>query len=218
MALELWRDLTNDWSHSLVVESYHVASHRFYFEYLIDDAGLVWFLNSGTIRLRPDSNPEATCLVWTGLDIPAELPSTSFANAISLSTRLATSAADMGYRGYINIDAIIAEGTNELIFNEVNARWGGCSVLHCVGERLLGRRYADNHVLSSVRNIQAPPLTEVLRILHEKNLQFMPDRKEGVLILACDEFLTNTMECLLIAPDFDRVRIIEQLLMEALPT
>jgi hypothetical protein len=218
MALELWKDLTNDWSHALVVESYHAAAHRFYFEYLIDEAGLVWFLNCGTIRLRVDSNPEATCLVWVGLDIPAKLPSTSFANAISLSTRFATTAAGMGYRGYINIDAIVAEGTNELIFNEVNARWGGCSVLHCVGERLLGPQYADNHVLSSVRNIQAPPLAEVLRILQGKNLQFMPDKKEGVLVLACDELLTNTMECLLIASDFDRVRIIEETLMDALPT
>ena len=152
IATDLWAQLTDPQSQFLVVESYHSASHRFYFEYWIDDNRSPLFLNSGTIRLRPDRKPNAKELVWIGLDIPAEIPSFSSANALTMSVQFAMLAAQIGYRGPINIDAIITD-SGELIFNESNARWGGGLVLHTLGERLLGKRYADNHVLSSLRDV-----------------------------------------------------------------
>jgi hypothetical protein len=214
IAADLWAQLTEPQSPSLVVESYHNASHRFYFEYWIDDHGSAVFLNSGTIRLRPDSDPNAKELVWVGLDIPAELPSFSSASALTLSMQFAKLAAQIGYRGPINIDAIVTS-SGDLIFNESNARWGGGLVLHTLGERLLGKQYANHHVLSSLRDVKSPPKTEVLDILREHSLLFNPESKEGVIVLAYGEFQKDTMECLLLGSSRPRVCEIEALLRAA---
>lgn len=184
LATEVWEALTDWWSHGLVVESYHGASHQFYVEYVIGDDGVPRFLDSGTIRLRPDSDPEAAELVWVGLDIPAELPPFLTAQALTFSTRLATPVAQLGYRGHLNIDAI-ATDTGEIVFNEVNARWGGSLVAHDICARLPGERYADRHVASTVRDVQPAPLDDVLRILREHGLHVDRATREGVLVLAC---------------------------------
>lgn len=214
IATELWKHLTDSQNQSLVVESYYSASHRFYFEYWIDDQGTPHFLNSGTIRYRPDSNPNAKELVWVGLDIPADLPPFSSANALTMSAQFAMRAAQIGYRGPINIDAILTD-SDEIIFNESNARWGGGLVLHMLGDRLLGKGYADQHVLSSLRDVKIPPKSEVLRVLQEYNLHFNPETKEGVLVLAYDTHEIDTMECLLIGASRSRVRQIETMLRKA---
>jgi hypothetical protein len=146
----------------------------FYLEYFISDDARPIFLNSGTIRLRPDSDPDAKELVWVGLEIPADIPNSSFRSALSAVTRFVKITAEIGYRGPLNIDAIVTEA-NELIFNEVNARWGGGSIMHALGERLLGSQYAKKYVLSSIRNLGAPPLEQVLHTLDEHNLLFSID-------------------------------------------
>ncbi|MGW1194279.1 preATP grasp domain-containing protein [Streptomyces sp. NPDC002536] len=215
LATEVWDALTDRWSHGLVVESYHGASHQFYIEYVIGDDGVPRFLDSGTIRLRPDSDPEAAELVWVGLDIPAELPPFLSAQALTFSTRLATLIAQLGYRGHLNIDAI-ATDTGDIVFNEVNARWGGGLVAHDICARLLGERYADGHVASTVRDVQPAPLDDVLCILREHGLHFDRATREGVLVLACDPLLGNSMECLVVGATRDRVREIEAQLRAAL--
>ena len=124
MAVDLWSEMTNSWCQTLVVESYYEASHIFYLEYSILDDGSPSFLNSGTIRLKSDSNPAAKELVWLGLEIPAEVPAFSFAKVLNYGVRFVEVAANIGYRGPLNIDVIVTD-TNQIIFNEVNARWGG---------------------------------------------------------------------------------------------
>ncbi|MFI6683218.1 peptide ligase PGM1-related protein [Streptomyces sp. NPDC050485] len=215
LAAEVWESLTDGLSHGLVVESYHTATHQFYLEYVIGGDGVPTFLNSGRIRVRPDSDPTSTELVWIGLDIPAELPPYLSANALNLSLRLATLVAEIGYRGHINIDAI-ATDTGELLFNEVNARWGGGLVAHNICERLIGERYADTHVISTLRDVPPASLSDVLRVLGERDLHFSRASQEGVLVLACDPLLTNNMECLVVGASRDRVREIEAKLREAM--
>ena len=75
LAVKVWGELTDRLNSTVVVESYHRAQERFYFEYLIDEHGQPHFLNSGTVRTRPDFDPLSRELVWIGLDIPAEIPS-----------------------------------------------------------------------------------------------------------------------------------------------
>jgi hypothetical protein len=87
--------------------------------------------------------------------------------------------------------------------------------MHALGERLLGSQYAKKYVLSSIRNLGAPPLEQVLHTLDEHNLLFSIDSREGVLVLASDELLTDSMECLLTGPSRARVREIELLLLDS---
>lgn len=207
-AASVWQSLNQPGNRSVVVESYHEATHRFYFEYVIDEAGRPVFLNSGTIRLRPDEDPAARELVWVGLDIPAELPAGAAGVALTHAARLAGRAGEIGYRGYINIDGVrTREG--DVIFNEANARWGGGLVLHAIADRLLGRSYADTHCLSSLRDVAAPNRSEAVRRLHRQGLNFSRPAKEGVLVLAADEARPGTAECLVLAGSRERCREIE---------
>lgn len=215
LADEVWAALADELSHGLVVESYHASTYQFYLEYVIGDDGVPAFLDSGEIRLRPDSDPESTELVWVGLDIPAALPPALSAEAMHQSLRLASLTAQIGYRGHINIDAI-ATVSGGLVFNEINARWGGGLVAHSICERLLGNGYADDHVAATLRDVPPAPLEAVLRTLREEQLHFSRDTSEGVLVLACDPLLINNMECLVVGATRDRVREIEARLRKAL--
>lgn len=208
MASSLWSELTDRWNQTIVVEVYYKAIQRFYLEFVIDRHGTAQFLSTGTIRLRPESEPDAKALVWAGLDIPADLPAHSLSDAISISCRFVTLAARLGYRGPLNIDAILTERSN-LLFNEVNARWGGGSVLHNIAERLLGSHYANEYIVSSLRNINAPSLQEVLEVLRTRKLHFNATSAEGVIVLASDQIATNTMECLIIGSSREHVREME---------
>ncbi|AKN70378.1 hypothetical protein QR97_11505 [Streptomyces sp. PBH53] len=212
---EVWAALADELSHGLVVESYHASAYQFYLEYVIGDDGVPRFLDSGEIRLRPDSDPESTELVWVGLDLPAALPPALTAEAMHQSLRLAELTARIGYRGHLNIDAI-ATASGDLVFNEINARWGGGLVAHDICERLIGRGYADHHAVATLRDVPPAPLDDVLRVLDEEQLRFSRDTREGVLVLACDPLLVNQMECLVVGASRDRVRETEARLRKAL--
>ncbi|MEU2358682.1 peptide ligase PGM1-related protein [Streptomyces misionensis] len=208
-AEKLWAELFQEQDPGLVVEVYHpVAQHMFYLEYLIDDSGAPRFLNSGTIRLVRAGTAAEPRLAWVGLELPAALPPHSLAHALTHATRFAMLAADIGYRGYLNIDAIVT-ASGELLFNEVNARWGGGLVLHTVASRLLGDDYANHWVASSLRDVRPMPLSAVSAAMREHSLEFTSERREGVVVLACDPTQTEALECLLIAPSVSRVRELE---------
>ncbi|MFI9721801.1 peptide ligase PGM1-related protein [Streptomyces sp. NPDC052396] len=210
----LWAELTDDHNPVVVVESYHPATHSFYAEYLIAEDGRITFLNSGGIRRSPDPDPAAAELVWVGLELPADLPPGTASRALTAAARMVALAAAIGYRGHINIDGIrTTDGS--VLFNEVNARWGGSLALHTIGERLLGPDYADHHVISGLRDITALPLPEALRILREQGLAFSAATKEGVVIVGADPQLGAPLECVALAPSTARARQIETRLRRA---
>ena len=204
LAARLWGELIDGWNHSLVVERYHTARHKFYFEYHIEDDGNIRFLNSGSILSKAGADPAAKELVWVGLQVPCDLPPYATAEAASHAMRMALLAADFGYRGPINIDAILTE-EGRIVFNEVNGRWGGGSNVHGVAQRLLGERFADTHVVSTRRGVKTPALTVLLKMLGDRGLAFDPATREGVVVLAPDEFLTHTSELMLLARDTARI-------------
>ncbi|MFD6297239.1 hypothetical protein ACFWFU_20760 [Streptomyces sp. NPDC060235] len=195
----------------LVVESYHEARHMFYFEFFIDDRHAVRFATSGSIRLETSPTPQAKDLVWVGLDIPVDLPPFALGNAVTEAAKFARCAADLGYQGYINIDAILTS-SGELFFNESNARWGGGTIMHAISERLLGPCYADDHAVSSLRDVPPVPLDQVLALLRKHRIAFDPATGEGVIVLACDPDRTNMMECLVLSHSLAENRKIEMVL------
>lgn len=214
VAERLWAELTDDGSRVVVAESYHAASAMFYFEYVIGEDATPRFVDSGTIRVEPGPDPDAPALEWIGLEIPADVPPFTLAEALTWATVFAGHAARIGYRGYLNIDAILTE-SGRVLFNECNARWGGGLAPHMVAERLLGPRYADGHAVHSLRDIPSIPLAAFQELLRAHGLLFDRARGEGVVALACDPSGRERTECVVIGRDHGRNREIERALRTA---
>ncbi|WFU31433.1 peptide ligase PGM1-related protein [Bradyrhizobium brasilense] len=215
MISALWQTLRGRSSGPLVVEAYHPADAMFYLEFLIRPDGQAEFLDSGSIRLRRSADPAATSLFWTGLQLPAALPPARLAEATLHCGRLLQLAAMMGYRGHINIDAIITTD-NRLLFNEANARWGGGTVLHEVASRLLGSGFTASHVAASFRDVPSPGFGRLVALLERSGLAFSAGNRCGIVVLACDDVNTHTFEALVIAPGSNEARAMEQRLLEML--
>jgi hypothetical protein len=204
-ASALWYELTDDRNHTLVVESYHEASHSLWFDFLIGEDGRPELRHSGTFRRRPHADPAEPALVWVGLDLPAEVPVLSAATALSLTSRIINLCAQVGYRGYVNVDAILT-ADNGIVVNEVNARWGGGLPLDVLGRRLIGDSYADERVISSCTDISPVPLPEAVKLLREHGLHYSQESREGVVVVFSD---VNIMECVVISANRNRSREIE---------
>jgi hypothetical protein len=211
---ELWSEISTPSCKTAVVECYHPASHTFYLEYNIDDAGSISYINSGTIRLRPSEDPLEKALIWTGLELPADLSKDQHSAATGYAYRFVKLAREIGYRGPINIDAIVTID-GDLLFNEANARWGGGSVMHTVADRLLGTDFPDHFVILSVRSVRLSSLQSALDYLSCHNLLFDDQSNEGVIVLAADES-SATVECLVVARERSKVRQLEHQLLTVL--
>lgn len=203
----LWHKLTDPGHMLLVVESYHPAKRVFYFEYSIGADGRPQILNTG-IKRETVGEPGAPRQLWLGLENPADLPSGTAARALTEAGQLVGLVACLGYRGHINVDGVFTEDGG-FFFTEVNARWGGCTSLHSVGEKLFGPRYADDHVLSGLRVVTPMRPWDAVDLLRQHDLHFTPDSGEGVLVLGYDGQLAKATECVLIGQTREQVREIE---------
>jgi hypothetical protein len=204
----LWTELAGTDGEVLVVEAYHHATQIFYFEYLIGADGQPRILDTG-LRRDAVGEPDAPSLVWVGLEIPADLPPGTAARALTESGRLVDLAARLGYRGHLNVDGILTED-GELYFNEINARWGGCTSLHDIGEKLFGPHYADDHVVSGLRVVTPMRLADAVDLLRRNDLHFTHESGEGAVVLGYDAELGKATECVLIGRTRERVREIEE--------
>jgi hypothetical protein len=204
----LWQELAGVDGQVLVVESYHHATEIFYFEYLIGADGVPRVLDTG-LRRDAVGEPDAQSLVWVGLEIPADLPPGTAARALTESGRLADLAARLGYRGHLNVDGILTED-GELYFNEINARWGGCTSLHDIGEKLFGPNYADHHVVSGLRIVTPMRLSDAVELLRHNDLHFTRETGDGAVVLGYDQELSKATECVLTGRTRARVREIEE--------
>ncbi|AHF88262.1 hypothetical protein RLEG3_03970 (plasmid) [Rhizobium leguminosarum bv. trifolii WSM1689] len=207
-----WQDLSPG---PMVAEVYHSATAMFYLEFLIDADGRAHFMNTGAIRVRPHDDPLVKELFWVGLELPAKLPPATLAAALVHCHALLRLAAAMGYRGHVNIDAITTE-EGELLFNEINARWGGGTVLHDLATRLVGPNFVDTHVAASFRDVRSPGFGKLVEVLEKHHMAFDPRTKEGIVVLACDDQHSGTFEALILARSSDRARMFEQRLVEVL--
>jgi hypothetical protein len=208
MAARLWAELTDPANPVIVAEAYHLSSRMFYFEYLVEETGRPRFVDSGSIRLEASDDPDAPTLSWIGLEIPADLPSYSLAEAAGWAAAYARQAASLGYRGYLNIDAVLTDD-GQVLFNECNGRWGGGLVLHEVAERLLGPRYADTFVVNNLRDIAPVPLRLLYDLLGREDLLADRTSRTGVVVLASDPEGREATECLIIGRDRQENRAIE---------
>jgi hypothetical protein len=205
---KLWHELTDAGSMLVVVESYHQAKRVLFFEYLVDAEGRPRILNTG-LKRETAGAPGAPRQVWLGLEIPADLPPGTGARALTESGQIADIVARLGYRGRFNIDGVYTED-GDFFFTEVNVRWGGCTSLHNVGEKVLGPGYADDHVISGLRVVTPMRLWDAVDLLKRHDLHFAPESGEGVLVLGYDGQLAKATECVLIGRTRERVRKLEE--------
>lgn len=212
---KIWSRLQSAASGPVVVEAYHPATQMFYLEYLIAPDGAAQFVNSGTIRLRAHDDPAAPDLFWVGLELPAQLPSGMLAKACAEAELLLATVAALGYRGPINIDAIVTLD-GHLLFNECNGRWGGGTVLHEIGKRLIGAEFAASHVVASLRDLPSPGFAPLLALLENAGLLFDPAKGHGSCVLACDDDMSHSFEAVVIANSPKAARQLEAQLVAAL--
>lgn len=207
----LWDELTDESYSVVTLEVYEESRERFYLEYDLTTNFPFLVANGG---IRYNNNSKNAPPKWTGLDIPSSLDSIDSVAAASLGQRIISAVHSIGYRGMLNLDGIVTtEG--KIIFQEINARWGGGLVYDVIARRLLGEDYLRTHALRSLLDLPKIEHTELRDRLTKAGVHYSRERKHGALILASRSDLGNGAEILLIAPKGHRIDEIELKVREA---
>ncbi|WP_437014564.1 peptide ligase PGM1-related protein [Streptomyces sp. enrichment culture] len=160
-------------------------------------------LNTGSLRTGEDPP------VLAGLELPLADVSDDVGKIFTDGAlRLARLMQTLGYQGLASIDAVISpDGT--VRFNEVNARLGGSTHLDVIATVLLGKNWADGHVLLSRFSVPSPPFTTLVDGLARNGLAWDRAAREGVVIASDDTEASGTVEYVVLAPTWSRCRALE---------
>lgn len=185
---------------SLTIEVYYDASAVVYSEYFLGGSNSVEYLSHGVMRMQP---------LWSGFEIPGQIPPKNQATFIHNSTTLALLAKSLGYVGHLNIDAIITPD-DKIIFTEVNGRIGGCTHVHTVAQQLLGSNYLNTHQITTYNSIFVESFQSYLNALIKHNINFSESTQKGTLILSSDQHDNGTaLELMFIGSDIKETLSIE---------
>lgn len=197
---KIWNRLAFQEQTSLVVETYYQVEKSVCAEFQISHANSsVSLLNRSEIRLNPG---------FLGLIIPPKISSQKETRFVSGATEIARAICDMGFDGLINVDGIVTTN-NEVIFNEVNARTGGCSHAHHICTQLMGIDYENHAVIVSNNKFVASDLKKVFDSITKSGLLFDRTRSQGVVITAEDVGECGVFEALSIGQTQDEALLIE---------
>ncbi|MGW6714423.1 preATP grasp domain-containing protein [Streptomyces globisporus] len=186
----------------VVAETYHPHCRSLCLEVLCPapQSGPPQILNIGEMLMEP---------IWNGFVMPAQdIPARVLDTTISHTLRLAAGMTAFGYRGLVNIDAIVAPD-GRVWFNEVNARLGGCTHLHHLATTLLGPQWEQRHVLTAHNDLAATSLPRLLEALEHSGSAFDLATGTGVVITADDTLNCGTVEYAVLAPDLGTARALE---------
>ncbi|MFJ6700035.1 peptide ligase PGM1-related protein [Streptomyces sp. NPDC091272] len=195
----------------VVAETYHPHCRSLCLEVLCPELATdaPELLNIGEMLMEP---------TWNGFIMPApgNFPAGVQDTLIEYALRLAAGIRAFGYRGLVNIDAIVAPD-GQVWFNEVNARLGGCTHLHHLAGTLLGPNWQADHVLATHNDLPAPDVPQLLKTLEDQSLAFTTAAGQGVVITADDSRNSGTVEYAVLAPDLQTARTIESRLRALAP-
>lgn len=195
---------------SVVLEEYFDTRNVIYAEYSIDEAGFK-LLSYGDLRLSTEVDPRGGgALLWSGFRIPSSIEGDLLSVFHSQCEAIASLCHGVGYRGRINMDAIITL-ENRLIFTEINGRYGGCSHIHEVSKSIIGESYLDTHVLLSRNGVGVPSFKVALSAANKVN-----DRSAncGVIIVNDDTLVTGTFEYIVYAESYSAAIAFESRYLE----
>ncbi|MGW5049852.1 preATP grasp domain-containing protein [Actinokineospora sp. NPDC004072] len=158
----------------VVVEHYEPDSLPIWAEVEVG-AEAATLVADGVMRMKPIIN---------GVIIPIPPPTSQLAafpgfqaHAIALGEAMRA----MGYRGITNIDAMVTPD-GRILFNEWNARLGGCSHLYRIGERVLGGDYLADRCMVERRGCPFPAFDATLAKLVDSGLAYDQRTRTGVLV------------------------------------
>ncbi|MFI7235657.1 peptide ligase PGM1-related protein [Streptomyces cyaneofuscatus] len=194
----------------VVVEVYHPGCRSVCLEVDCPDPGdgPPRLLSFGEMLMEPAIN---------GFVMPAQdLPAGVRQEVSDQALRLAAGMRDFGYRGLVNIDAIVSPHS-QVWFNEVNARLGGGTHLHHLAAHLLGPDWDHHHVLISRDDLPAAGIPQLLSALDDHHLAFDPATGTGVVITGDDTLNRGTAEYAVLAPDLQAARHLETRLRSLTP-
>jgi hypothetical protein len=171
-----------------VVERYVDTDHVLYSEYLIDPQGRCFLLNDGTMNMEP---------LWVGFEIPGDYATHHRIRFLDESARLVRLAAQMGHRGRMNIDGLVAEG--QIFVNEFNGRCGGCSHIFEIARRLFGTQVLHSKHIKTYNRGKLDEGCDLFAVLSDAGLLLRPGMATGAIPLTIEPALDQAFEYMVIA-------------------
>ncbi len=195
-ARDLWSLQTDTVGNcQVIVERFYEGSDVLYAEYEIgaDASRLVSY---GDLRMDASGDKRGNGMImWTGFQIPSQLPSSVIGEFLSQSDVLASISQRLGFVGRANFDAIVTD-RGEVVFTEINGRIGGCSHLDVILHKLVGLDYLSTH---SVVTRNRVPVRDLDRALAASRLLTRLRNEAGVVVLTEDISGTGTIEYMVYA-------------------
>ncbi len=216
LAERLWRELAGAGGRALVVEAYHVGSLSLFSEYLVrGGVQAPRFLQCGEVRMEQDGGDGE---LWVGFEIPAPVPPRAYAELIAGSTSFCQLASGLGFRGKMNVDALLLRD-GRVLFTEVNGRLGGCTHIHEIAEGLVGPGYSDQWVVLTHNRVSVRSGAEATARLRNSALGFDRERREGALVLNTHDGAgshVSPLEYMVLARGRERAAVIERAVRDLL--
>ncbi|CAM5527386.1 MULTISPECIES: preATP grasp domain-containing protein [Streptomyces] len=171
-----------------IVEVYYPNSRTLYSEVQIAEAPYrPSVLNYGDMRMEP---------IWNGFAVPPiALPSAAQDTMLEWSVTMAEYLQQTGYRGYLNCDSILTQD-GRLLFNEVNARIGGCTHMHFAAQRVLGPDYLQHYTLLTRNDLQVTSFEKLAWGIARNEHLNGHNGTSGALLLVDDVPYTGTVQYL----------------------
>ncbi|KEF08248.1 hypothetical protein DF18_37310 [Streptomyces rimosus] len=111
------------------------------------------------------------------------------------SVTMAEYLQQTGYRGYLNCDSILTQD-GRLLFNEVNARIGGCTHMHFAAQRVLGPDYLQHYTLLTRNDLQVTSFEKLAWGIARNEHLNGHNGTSGALLLVDDVPYTGTVQYL----------------------
>jgi biotin carboxylase len=186
---ENWARLTTGGRSPLVAERYYRDSPAIFAEFLFTGDGIEL---TGIGEMLPSS-----FAVGEIIPVPWLKPDTS-RDLVEISRQICEPVYAMGYRGYFSVDAIVTPD-EELLFTEFNGRvTGSTHVYGAVGQRVVGKDYADDRILLERSGWSVPSFQAAAAALSAAGFGYDPARRTGVVLLnAFDPQYNAVMYCVI---------------------
>lgn len=187
-----------------VVEKYVDTDVVLYSEYFIEGPGRIELLNDGTMDMKP---------LWVGFEIPGDYAVRHRVQFLDYSARLVALAAQMGHRGHMNVDGLVAEG--RVFVNEINGRCGGCTHIYEVAKRLFGKDVLSRKQIKTYNRGTFSSRGDLVKCLDYAGFLFHPGKPSGAIPLNVDYVLDQGFEYMVIADTLEEAREISNRVMLA---
>jgi hypothetical protein len=126
-----------------------------------------------------------------------------------IAMKLGQKYADLGYRGYFEVD-FVAGKDGSLLVTESNIRRTGGTHVYLLAQNLLGKNFADNYHVVSNNLYQLPGPTTFSEILEKiKKLTFDKNKNEGVVVVNENTLTTGKLGYVVLGKTRKRVEEIE---------